>query len=215
MNLPQGVTNRLILVRHGEPVAAAHGRCYGKLDVGLSADGRRQIEETKEFLQDFELNAVYTSPRQRAVESAKIIAQDGEISSEVCENLAEIDFGDFEGKTYAELEIEFPETFKKWMETPTEVEFPNGESFTQMQARVVRETENILRRHERETIALVSHGGVNRIILAHFLKIPDSAVFRLGQDYASANVIDFYDDFPLIRILNRCVNQFQELCKLK
>jgi hypothetical protein len=51
--------------------------------------------------------------------------------------------------------------------------------------------------------------------LAHFLKIPDSAVFRLGQDYASANVIDFYDDFPLIRILNRCVNQFQELCKLK
>ena len=131
-------------------------------------DGRRQIAETNEFLQNFGLSAVYTSPRQRAVESAKIIAQSLEISPAVCENLAEIDFGDFEGKTYAELEIEFPETFKKWMETPTEVEFPNGESFTQMRARVVRETEKILQSHERETIALVSHGGVNRIILAHF-----------------------------------------------
>ena len=144
MNLPQGVTNRLILVRHGEPVAAAHGRCYGKLDVGLSADGKRQIKQTREFLQNFELAAVYTSPRQRAVESAKIIARDKQISFVISENLAEIDFGDFEGKTYAELEIEFPEIFKRWMETPTEVEFPNGESFTQMQTRVLRETEKNL-----------------------------------------------------------------------
>ena len=208
MNLPQGVTNRLILVRHGEPVAAAHGRCYGKLDVGLSADGKLQIEETRRFLQNFELAAVYTSPRQRAVESARIIASDRQTPLEICENLAEIDFGDFEGKTYAELEKEFPETFKKWMETPTEVEFPNGESFTQMQARVVRETGKILQNHDRETIAFVSHGGVNRIILAHFLKIPNFAVFRFAQDYASANVIDFYDDFPLIKILNHGGKQF-------
>ena len=208
MNLPQGVTKRLILVRHGEPVAAAHGRCYGKLDVGLSADGKRQIEQTREFLQNFELAAVYVSPRQRAVESAKIIARDKQISFVISENLAEIDFGDFEGKTYAELEIEFPAIFKKWMETPTEVEFPNGESFTQMQTRVLRETEKILQNHDRETIAFVSHGGVNRIILAHFLKIPNAAVFRFAQDYANANVIDFYDDFPLIKILNHGGSQF-------
>ena len=113
MNLPDGVTTRMILVRHGEPVETAKGRCYGKLDVGLSADGTRQIEQTRDFLQNLEFVAVYTSPRQRAVESAKIIARDKQISFVISENLAEIDFGDFEGKTYAELEIEFPEIFKK------------------------------------------------------------------------------------------------------
>ena len=202
MNLPNGVTNRLILIRHGEPVESAHGRCYGKLDVGLSDDGRRQITDTAAFVGEYEFTQIYASPRRRAVESAKIIQRSGQVF--ISENLAEIDFGDFEGKTYTELETEFPEIFRKWMETPTEVEFPNGESFARMRKRVLRETENILRKHKGETVVLVSHGGVNRVILAHFLKMQNADIFRLEQSYACFNVIDFYDDFPLIKKLNHC-----------
>lgn len=207
MNLPAGVANRLVLIRHGEPVESAKSRCYGKLDVGLSEKGRKQIEAAYDFLKDVKFSAIYSSPRRRALESAKIIARRNGIFFDVCENLAEINFGDFEGKTYRELEKDFPETFKQWMEKPTEVEFPNGESFTQIQHRVLENTLEILKKCKGETIAIVSHGGVNRIILAHFLKIENADIFRIGQEYACVNVIDFLGDFPLVKIVNYSGNR--------
>ncbi|MEO6589773.1 MAG: alpha-ribazole phosphatase [Pyrinomonadaceae bacterium] len=200
--LPQGVTKRLILVRHGEPSAEAKGVCYGKFDVGLSERGKRQIEKTDEYLQNFKVSSVYASPRARAIESAKLIAGKCGLSFQICESFCEIDFGDFEKRSYREIEEKFPDIFAKWMKTPTEVEFPNGESFAQMQARVLDGLNGILQKHTGETTAIVSHGGVNRIILAHFLQIKNADIFRLGQDYACVNIIDFYEDFPLIKILN-------------
>lgn len=202
MNLPNGVTNRIVFVRHGEPVAEAKGRCYGKLDVGLSENGARQIEQTAEWLGQFDLAAVYSSPRSRALESAKIIARNCSLFVQPNENLAEINFGDFEGLSYEDVERRFPEIYQQWMHTPTTVEFPNGESFAQMQIRVTKEIQELRFRHEGEAFAVVSHGGVNRIALAYFLKIEDENIFRLEQSYAAANVIDFYNDFPVVRVMN-------------
>jgi broad specificity phosphatase PhoE len=95
MNLPEGVTNRIVLVRHGEPTETARGRCYGRLDVGLSERGRRQIEKACEFLRRFEFAAVYASPRVRARESAMIIAEESGLFYETKDAFAEIDLGDF------------------------------------------------------------------------------------------------------------------------
>jgi alpha-ribazole phosphatase len=202
MNLPNGVTNRIIFVRHGEPVAEAKGRCYGKLDVGLSETGAGQIKQTAQWLAQFDIAAVYASPRSRALESAKIIARNCNLFVQPNENLAEINFGDFEGLTYEQAERLAPAVYQKWMHSPTKVEFPNGESFAQMQVRVTKEIEELRLRHEGETFALVSHGGVNRIALAHFLHIENENIFRLEQSYAAANVIDFYDNFPVVRVMN-------------
>jgi len=202
MNLPEGVTNRIVLVRHGEPTETARGRCYGRLDVGLSENGRRQIERACEFLRRFEFSAIYASPRIRARESAMIIAAQSKLFYETKDAFAEIDFGDFEGLTYEEVEQRFPESYAKWMTTPTQVEFPNGESFARMQKRVLRAANNLRAEHAGETVAVVAHGGVNRIILAHFLRIGDADIFRLEQNYAGISVIDFYGEFPLVKIMN-------------
>jgi alpha-ribazole phosphatase len=202
MNLPAGVTNRIVLVRHGEPAATARGRCYGRLDVGLSKNGKRQIEQACEFLRRFEFSAVYASPRVRASESAQIIAEKSNLFYETIKDFAEIDFGDFEGLTYKEVERRFPESYRKWMETPTKVEFPNGESFAGMKRRVLRATADLRAKHAGEAIVAVAHGGVNRIILAHFLRIADEDIFRLEQTYASVSVIDFYGEFPLVKVMN-------------
>jgi alpha-ribazole phosphatase len=202
MHLPEGVTNRIVLVRHGEPSESSRGRCYGRLDVGLSENGKRQIERSCEFLKRFDFAAVYASPRVRARESAEIIAAGSGLFYETKAAFAEIDFGDFEGLTYEEVEQRFPESYGKWMKTPTQVEFPNGESFARMQQRVLRAANNLRAEHAGETVAVVAHGGVNRIILAHFLRIGDADIFRLEQNYASASVIDFYGEFPLVKIMN-------------
>lgn len=202
-NLPDGVTTRLVLIRHGEPEQSARGKCYGKLDVRLSETGKRQIERTARFLTEFEVAVVYSSERVRAFESARIIAEKFALFVEPRAAFAEIDFGDFEGLQYAEVERRFPELYRQWMSAPTTVQFPNGESFVQMQARVLSEIERLKEQYKNETFAVVSHGGVNRIVLAAALQMQNSDIFRLAQDYACANTIDFYQDFPVVKTMNR------------
>ncbi len=202
MNLPEGVTNRIVLIRHGEPEASVKGICYGKLDVGLSDSGKRQIESTARLHKRLKFAAIYSSPRVRALESAKIIAHNYGLNIEIREDFAEIDFGDFEGLEYAEVERRFPEIYNQWMNEPTAVEFPNGESFALMQTRVLRAANELKLRHANETFAVVSHGGVNRLVLANALGMRNADIFRLAQDYAAANVIDFYSDFPVVKLMN-------------
>lgn len=213
--LPPGVTQRLILVRHGEPEATARGRCYGKHDVGLSAQGRAQIERIAHFLQATPLDAIYASPRRRAVESAQIIAQtandkahDDQTNSDKMlrcdDDLAEMDFGAFEGLTYEEVATRHPIEYSMWMQQPTRVQFPDGENFSQMQRRVRRAVRHIRARREEKTVAIVSHGGVNRIVLATFLRVAARDIFRIEQNYAAINVIDFYDEMPIVRFVNLC-----------
>ena len=88
------------------------------------------------------------------------------------------------------------------MEKPTEVLFPNGEHFSGMRSRVLNAFEAIQRKHHSETIAIVSHGGVNRIVLAGALQIPNECIFRLAQDYAAINLLAFMDGLPLVQLLN-------------
>jgi len=202
--LAAGVTHRLILIRHGEPEAYTRGRCYGKLDVGLSNLGREQISSVARRLKKTPLSAVYSSPRQRAYESAKIIAVEHNLDVSTDPRLCEIDFGEFEGLTYDEAAERYPEEYRAWMEQPTEVTFPGGESFTVVRERVRRCVEGLHSSHSGQIVAVISHGGVNRVILAEALHLESKYVFRLDQSYASVSIIDYYDQTPVVRLVNNC-----------
>src|SRR5579872_5877695 len=76
-------------------------------------------------------------------------------------------------------------------EAPTEVRFPNGEAFSDMRVRVLRAVDAIRRAHEGQTVMVVSHGGVNRILIAHALQMPDHCLFRLAQGHAAINLLSF------------------------
>jgi len=195
---------RVWLIRHGEPAAHAHGRCYGSLDVGLSESGRMQMALAGEAIRQEPIAAIYTSALIRAAESARILAgvlaRGGPI--EVVDDLREIDFGDFEGKSYDEIAREHPALFRRWMMQPTEVRFPNGESFGVMRARVLAAFERICREREGQTVVIVSHGGVNRALLAWALEMPDGALFRLAQDYAACSLITVVEGIPAVERMN-------------
>jgi alpha-ribazole phosphatase len=198
-----GMTVRLVLVRHGEPEDVARGRCYGKLDIGLSERGREQVRQTARWLEKIPFTAMYTSPRRRARESAAIIATQKRLADvRVEDRICEIDFGEFEGMTYDEVAEDYPEKYLAWMNGPTEVIFPGGESFEQMRERVTCAAAQILGSHTGQTIVLVTHGGVNRIILAEALRMESRDIFRLDQAYAAVSMIDYYDETPVIRLVN-------------
>jgi broad specificity phosphatase PhoE len=199
---PPSVTHRLILVRHGEPVASAAGRCYGKLDVALSPAGVRQVEATAAALAAIRLDAVYASPRVRAAESAGVFARIHGLPVTCDARLAEIDFGELEGLTYDEAAARHPELYRAWMTRPTTVAFPGGESFAVMRRRVGGALDELRRRHRDQTIAVVAHGGVVRVALADALGMRDAEIFRLGQSYAGASCVDYYDDAPVVRVVN-------------
>jgi broad specificity phosphatase PhoE len=120
---------RIVLVRHAEPAASVRGRCYGSLDVELSPRGRRQAGALARALGP--LAAVYSSPRRRALETARALGE-----PIVVDALREIDFGELEGHAYEEIERERPELFARWMTAPTTVRFPGGESYAELRDRV-------------------------------------------------------------------------------
>lgn len=193
---------RLWLIRHGEPVAEAKGRCYGALDVGLSERGRSQMAQVAEYLRAEPIAAIYSSPRSRALESARLLASAHVCSIEIVQDLREIDFGDFEGLTYDEIAARYPDLYRRWMDNPTEVRFPNGEGFAEMRPRVLRAMDAIRIEREGQTAAIVSHGGVNRIVIAQALQMPDHALFRLAQDHAAINLLSFMNASPSVQLLN-------------
>jgi alpha-ribazole phosphatase/probable phosphoglycerate mutase len=184
---------RLILIRHAEPAEDARGRCYGSLDVDLSPAGRAALRG----LRLPPLDAVYASPRRRALETAAALGE-----PVVLDGLRELDFGELEGRTYDEIAAERPELYRAWMETPTEVAFPGGESFRELRERAVAAVDVLRVQHDGETVAAVTHGGVVRAVLGHVLRMPDEAIFRLEQRYLAVNVVEWLGDFPLVRLVN-------------
>ena len=209
---PEGVWLRLLLIRHGEPEASARGRCYGKLAIGLSANGRAQMARLGEALASASIDAFYASPRRRALESVETVIERViervKVKPIVEPRLEEIDFGELEGLTYDEAAERYPRIYEEWMRAPTEVHFPGGESFTEMRQRVLQAVSEIRESRKEQTVAIVSHGGVNRIVLAQALGLAPPMIFRMEQSYAGVSVIDEIDEIDeldgdcVVRVLN-------------
>jgi alpha-ribazole phosphatase len=190
------------LIRHAEPDASVHGRCYGSLDTGLSPAGREQAAHLAARLIAEPFTALYSSPRRRATETAEAIAMPHGLAIAILPDFRELDFGDFEGRTYDDIAATHPDLYRQWMETPTQVQFPNGESFAQMRERVLGAYRAVRARHDGQTIGLVAHGGVARIVLADALGVPDGNIFRIAQRYGALNLIRHLGEFPSVETIN-------------
>lgn len=201
-DLPDGVEHRLVLMRHGEPVPSARGRCYGRLDVALSSSGREQVRRVVEYLAEIPFAAVYSSPRVRASESAHLLADATGAPLRIEPRLSEMDFGELEGRRYDDVERTMPEFFSEWMRNPTGVQFPGGESFAGLQERACEAVGEIKGRHAGEVVAAVAHGGVIRAVLARNLGLDPTSIFRIDQSYAALTCVDYYGNTPVVRVVN-------------
>jgi alpha-ribazole phosphatase/probable phosphoglycerate mutase len=192
--------SRLVLVRHAEPEEDARGRCYGSLDVGLSDAGRHAAAALAERLAELAYDAVWSSPRLRAVDTATPIAEARRLVVTRDDDLRELDFGALEGRAYDEIAESEPDLFRAWMERPTTLTFPGGEGFADLKQRALAACRRIRRTHERAVV--VTHGGVVRAALAEWLGMPDEAIFRLDQRYCGVTIVDWVEDVPAVRLVN-------------
>ena len=179
----------LLLIRHGENEFTKKHKLAGRLPgVYLNDLGLKQAKALGEALTKVPIKAVYASPLERAMETAKPIAKSAGIRIKKDKGLLETDVGNWEGKSLKRLY-----RYKHWkvvQHAPSRAQFPNGESFYECQARVVRTIDNILSKHQqKDIIACVFHADPIKLAVAHYLGLPLDQFQRLGCDTGSVSVL--------------------------
>ncbi|MBF0457900.1 MAG: histidine phosphatase family protein [Nitrospirae bacterium] len=194
---------RVYLIRHGMTVDAHERRYKGHIDVPLSDEGVKQAARLAGFIKNLDApNRIFCSDLIRAVKTAETIGQPFGITPVPMAGLRERHFGAWEGMTFDEIEAAYPKEFASWAGDPLNFSPVGGESTQDVSLRTLPAFYSIVKDHENETIAVVAHGGVNRVILCDILGIPLSHIFRVEQDFICLNIIDFYDGVPVVKLMN-------------
>lgn len=148
------------------------------------------------------LEAVYTSNLRRALRSAQVIAEPYGLLPVETPEFRERNFGLWEGMAFTEIKEKYPREFDSWADNPLKYSPVGGESTAEVKDRVLPCLNRILDIQKGKNIAVVAHGGVNRVILCHVLGIPLENIFRIEQDYAAVSIIEFWEKYPVLKLLN-------------
>lgn len=196
------MATRVYLVRHGAVVGAETRRFIGHLDVPLSPAGQAQIRSLAARLEGVALDAVYTSDLRRTRESARILAEPlGLVPVELTE-LREFAMGRWEGLTAEEIRALDPQAFARWMADVGRFQFPEGESLPDLEARAWPAFERIVAAHAGGAVAIVAHGGTNRMILCRALGLGPERLLAVGQEYGALSVLEWAGARWVLRLLN-------------
>ena len=172
--------SQVLFIRHAETEMA--GRYCGHSDPDLSPQGRAQVIRLSQLLAEEMLDTVYSSDLRRAASTAEAIAAGRNIPQVLRPALREIRFGDWEGLTWEEVEQSDPDYAQKWVKSYPNLPAPSGESFEDFERRVLTEVNHLLDR-SAGPIAVVTHGGVLRVVLRHLCGYSDSRAWQETQHY--------------------------------
>ena len=195
---------RIFLVRHGATALTAEDRFAGSTEVQLSEEGRRQVASLAERLKSEKIDAVYSSPLQRTVETASILAAPHSIKPLIEPALREIDYGRWEGLTRSEVEESFKAEYSIWEEDPFTIAPKGGESGANVLSRALPVMRRIVEQHRHRSVIVVSHKGTNRLLVSSLLGF-DTRSYRdrLDQSPAALSILDFMNEVrPRLRLFN-------------
>jgi alpha-ribazole phosphatase len=197
MNLDR---TRVYLARHGEVVN--DGVYNGHTDVDITEAGLRQMERLRDRLREKNLAAVYSSDLLRTKKGAQIIAQPHGLRPESFREFREMDFGRWQGLSYAEVMKQYPADIPQWMKDLENFRIPGGESIVDMCNRAIPKLRELIERHRGQEFALVCHGALNRVILAEALHLPFAHLLRIEQDYGCLNIIGYSPSWTVVKLVN-------------
>lgn len=178
----------LLLIRHGENDCVGRKLAGRTPGVHLNQKGQQQAEALVKVLAGVPIKAIYSSPMERAIETAQPLTASLGQEVRVRPGLIELDYGTFQGRTFKQLAR--TRLWKEVHANPQAVCFVNGESFVGAQQRVVAEMEAIAALHaEEDFVACFTHGDVIRLTVAHYLQMPLNAFQRLSIHTTSITVV--------------------------
>jgi len=171
----------ILLVRHGTTAFNETDHLQGLIDNPLSPKGRAEATRLAARLKGAAIDAIFSSPLQRAVETAAIVNGFHDLPVTLVPEFSEIDLGEWEGQEYGKMREQFPEIHQRWISDP-DFPIPGGESFSAVCARTRPGLERILQNGCRHAL-ITGHASVNRAILANLLQLSPAAArhFRTGN----------------------------------
>jgi probable phosphoglycerate mutase len=195
---------RIYLVRHGATQLTEEDRFAGSSDVNLSTEGRRQVASLAERLKNEKLDAIYTSPLARTLETARILSSPHGLEPIPEPSLREIDYGQWEGLRRPDVEHDFKTEYAIWQEDPFTIAPQGGESGLNVLNRVLPVVRRIVETHRHRSVIVVSHKGTNRLLISSLLGFDmRSYRDRLDQSPAALNILDFMSEVrPRLRLFN-------------
>ena len=191
------MSRQLILVRHGETLHNVAGIAQGWNDSALSDKGRQQAERTAERLAAMQVTALYSSPLGRAMSTAEVIAQATGLEIVPLEDLREMSYGGWEGRSFLDVRREYEDVYQRWISDP-ECPCPDGESHADVRRRLERAFASI----NSERPVIVTHGTAIRIAATALLDLPVMASRNFAQDNAALNVFFWRQDRWVLKVWN-------------
>ena len=195
--------SRVYLIRHGQIKGYENYPVFGHTDVDLTETGTLQMRQMAERLSLVGCNAIYSSDLKRSATGARLIACSHNVPLHFFSELREMYFGDWEGLTLSQIQKRFPEELKKRQADLVNYKISgDGESIGCFSKRILNCFERILVEQKDNDFVMVAHGGVNRVILCKALGLDLSRLFSIHQDYGCLNIIDYFPDSTLVRLVN-------------
>ena len=193
---------RLFVLRHGETVFTRERRFAGWRDVPLSDTGLRQCEAAAAALSDVGVTAVYSSPLERARTSAEAIAKPHRLAVRVEPAFRELGFGEWEGRTRANVATQSAALYETWRSAPETFCAPGGESLTAVANRVTTGIEALRAEHDGESVVLVTHAIVIRLIVLDGLGLGPARLWSIDASPAGITELEYRDDWVTVHRMN-------------
>lgn len=198
---------KILLIRHGHVDGIMPERFRGRINLPLTARGQAEAAAVaRRVVGVWRPQVIFTSPLDRCVATGAAISKACGVDMHVLEALNDIDYGDWQFRSYDEAEKADPDLYAKWFRTPQLVRFPRGESIQDLAARAADALRHVLAQHADDVVVLVGHDSVNRVILLQLLDQPLSSYWRLAQAPCCINEIDAVGDRICILRVNETVH---------
>ena len=193
---------RLFVVRHGETAWSRERRFAGSRDVALEPEGLRQCEAVARALASQVVAAVYASPLERARASAELIAKPHRLPVEIDPAFGEMAFGEWEGLTREEVAARFPAAYEEWRHAPHLVRIAGGETLAQVAERARGAVQALAASHSGETIVLVTHAIVTRLIVLDALGLGPERLWTVDATPAGITEIEYEPGWATVHRMN-------------
>lgn len=198
---------KIILARHGHVDWISPERFRGRAEVPLSDLGLRQARALgARVAKSWRPDALYTSPLSRCVRTGAEIASATGASAGILDALADTDYGEWQGLTHEEVRARWPEQHRLWLQAPDLAAIPGGETLAGVLARGIGVLQYVMQAHAGQTVVLVGHDSINRILLLQALGLPLSRYWRIKQQPCCVNEIDIDGETFTLHRLNETLH---------
>jgi len=193
---------RIVIVRHGRTEWNRVERFRGRADISLDDVGIKQAEAASGRIKEWPISTIYSSPLRRAITTAEIIATSLGLKVQEMSDIIDIDYGEWQGLTNEEVIARDGRLYTQWIENPDGVQFPGGEEFNDVRQRVSKAVNDLIQRHPKESVVLVSHKVICQILVLSLLGLDSSHFWQITQDVCAMNLFEVRGGIPSALFIN-------------